>query len=448
MDETPARPGKETYTQAPAVAQRSRGASAGAGSGRLPRRGAARRAAHRRPGARHGRGAERPPGAPGRAVRRPRCPRQRPLRRLRPPLRPASRPDRPVRRPPEPRRLALHPGLRPGRGRRSRTRSRRSPSSTSCPGSDAFSLATQGCNFHCAFCQNWHISLAHREDRVPESRFLPPDAVVEEACAAGVRSIAYTYVEPTVFIEYALDTMVRARAAGLHNVFVTNGYESPEALDLVVPYLDAANVDVKAADDQFYRRICGARWEPVRDTVVELRKRGVWLELTTLIIPDLNDDRDALRDDGRMDRHRRRARDALAPDALRAGLQARRTCRPRRPRLWWTPRRSPARSACATSTSATRPRWRRPTRSAPAAASGSSAGRASRVTEWHLVEGPLPALQARSGRGRPGGLAGRRVGGESQGSGSYAYERPAEPWRRSSLFVRLLTAHWARSGGV
>jgi pyruvate formate lyase activating enzyme len=90
--------------------------------------------------------------------------------------------------------------------------------------------------------------------------------------------------------------MVRARAAGLHNVFVTNGYESPEALDLVVPYLDAANVDVKAADDKFYRRICGARWEPVRDTVVELRKRGVWLELTTLIIPDLNDDRHALRE--------------------------------------------------------------------------------------------------------------------------------------------------------
>jgi pyruvate formate lyase activating enzyme len=164
------------------------------------------------------------------------------------------------------------------------------------PGSGAYSLATQGCNFHCAFCQNWHISLAHREDRVPETRYLPPDKVVEEACAAGVRSIAYTYVEPIVFVEYALDTMVRARAAGLHNVFVTNGYESPEALDLVVPYLDAANVDVKSIDDRFYRRVCGARWEPVRDTVVELHKRGVWLELTTLIIPDLNDDRDNLRE--------------------------------------------------------------------------------------------------------------------------------------------------------
>jgi pyruvate formate lyase activating enzyme len=89
--------------------------------------------------------------------------------------------------------------------------------------------------------------------------------------------------------------MVRAQAAGLHNVFVTNGYESPEALDLVVPYLNAANVDIKSADDKFYRRICGARWEPVRDTVVELRKRGVWVELTTLVIPSLNDNPKQLR---------------------------------------------------------------------------------------------------------------------------------------------------------
>jgi pyruvate formate lyase activating enzyme len=159
------------------------------------------------------------------------------------------------------------------------------------PGSYAYSVATQGCNFHCSCCQNWQISQAHREGRVPESRFLAPEMAVEEAVAAGVRSIAYTYVEPTVFIEYALDTMTRARAAGLHNVFVTNGYESPEALDLLVPYLDAANVDLKAATDDFYRHVCGALWEPVRDTIVAMRERGIWLELTTLIIPGLNDDR-------------------------------------------------------------------------------------------------------------------------------------------------------------
>jgi pyruvate formate lyase activating enzyme len=163
------------------------------------------------------------------------------------------------------------------------------------PGTTAFSVATQGCNFHCAFCQNWAISQAHRERVVPESRQVTPEQVVEEAVAAGVRSVAYTYVEPTVFIEFAFDSMVRARAAGLHNLFVTNGYETPEAIELVAPYLDAANVDLKAANDRFYRRVCGARWEPVRDAVVEMQRRGIWLELTTLLVPGLNDDRRELR---------------------------------------------------------------------------------------------------------------------------------------------------------
>jgi pyruvate formate lyase activating enzyme len=163
------------------------------------------------------------------------------------------------------------------------------------PGSTAFSVATAGCNFHCAFCQNWAISQAHREGVVPESRQVAPEQVVEEAVAAGARSVAYTYVEPTVFIEFAFDSMVRAQAAGLRNVFVTNGYETPEAIELVAPYLDAANVDLKAANDHFYRRVCGARWEPVREAVLEMRRRGIWLELTTLLIPGLNDNARELR---------------------------------------------------------------------------------------------------------------------------------------------------------
>jgi pyruvate formate lyase activating enzyme len=163
------------------------------------------------------------------------------------------------------------------------------------PGSTAYSVATRGCNFHCAYCQNWQISQSHREGRVPESRFVAPQTAVQEALAAGVRSIAYTYVEPTIFLEYALDTMALARAAGLRNVFVTNGYESPEALDLVAPNLDAANVDFKAGSDDFYRRVCGARLEPVRETIVAMRRRGVWVELTTLVIPGLNDDAAELR---------------------------------------------------------------------------------------------------------------------------------------------------------
>jgi pyruvate formate lyase activating enzyme len=162
------------------------------------------------------------------------------------------------------------------------------------PGSYAYSVGAKGCNFHCAYCQNWEMSQAHREGLVPESRNLAPEEVVEEAVAAGVRSVAYTYVEPTIFIEFALDSMVRARSAGLHNVFVTNGYETPEAIALVAPYLDAANIDIKAASDSFYRRTCGATWEPVRDCVVEMRRRGIWIELTTLIVPGLNDDRHEL----------------------------------------------------------------------------------------------------------------------------------------------------------
>ncbi|HEU6440055.1 MAG TPA: radical SAM protein, partial [Terriglobales bacterium] len=129
------------------------------------------------------------------------------------------------------------------------------------PGTSAYSVATQGCNMHCLYCQNWQISQAHREGIVPESRNVSPESVVAEAVAAGVRTIAYTYVEPTIFIEFALDSMVKAQAAGLRNVFVTNGYETAEAIELVAPYLDAANIDLKAANDAFYRRVCGARWE-------------------------------------------------------------------------------------------------------------------------------------------------------------------------------------------
>jgi pyruvate formate lyase activating enzyme len=163
------------------------------------------------------------------------------------------------------------------------------------PGSDAYSVATQGCNFHCAYCQNWQMSQAHREGIVPQSRNVTPEHLVDQAVAAGVRTIAYTYVEPTVFIEFAIDTMAQANSAGLHNVFVTNGYETPESIELIAPHLDAANVDLKAANDGFYRRVCGARWEPVRDSIIEMRRRDIWIELTTLIIPGLNDDPGGLR---------------------------------------------------------------------------------------------------------------------------------------------------------
>ncbi len=158
------------------------------------------------------------------------------------------------------------------------------------PGTDAYSISTVGCNFHCRYCQNWEISQAPREGLRLPTRTLPPDQIVREALAAGARSIAYTYVEPTIFLEYALDTARLARAAGLVNVFVTNGYETPETLELLAPVLDAANVDLKAFNDRFYRRVCGARLEPVKETLVAMRRLGIWVEVTTLVIPGENDD--------------------------------------------------------------------------------------------------------------------------------------------------------------
>jgi pyruvate formate lyase activating enzyme len=158
------------------------------------------------------------------------------------------------------------------------------------PGSVAFSIATRGCNFHCLNCQNWAISQAERDGLIAPSFELPPAAVVAAAKSVGSRSIAYTYTEPTVFIEYVLATARLALEAGMANLLVTNGYQTPEALDLLAPVVAAANVDLKSFDDRFYRRVVGARLAPVLATLTGMRERGIWLEVTTLLIPGLNDD--------------------------------------------------------------------------------------------------------------------------------------------------------------
>jgi pyruvate formate lyase activating enzyme len=158
------------------------------------------------------------------------------------------------------------------------------------PGSTAFSIATRGCNFHCLHCQNWAISQAERDGLAAPTFNLPPERVVQAAVAAGTRSIAYTYTEPTVFIEYVLETARLARAAGLANLLVTNGYQTAEALDLLGPLVEAANVDLKSFSDRFYRRVVGARLAPILETLVAMRRRGIWVEVTTLLIPGLNDD--------------------------------------------------------------------------------------------------------------------------------------------------------------
>lgn len=157
------------------------------------------------------------------------------------------------------------------------------------PGSVAFSIATRGCNFHCMHCQNAAISQAERDGNAVPEVMLQPEEVVAAALKAGARSIAYTYTEPTVFIEYVVATARLAVQAGLANVLVTNGYQTVEALDVLTPLIDAANVDLKSFDDGFYRKVLGARLAPVLDTLVEMRRRGIWLEVTTLLIPGLND---------------------------------------------------------------------------------------------------------------------------------------------------------------
>lgn len=164
------------------------------------------------------------------------------------------------------------------------------------PGSTAYSVATPGCNFHCRWCQNWEISQVPREQHLLAGREASPAQIVVAAERAGSRSIAYTYTEPTIFFEYAYHTARLAHAQGLANIFVTNGYQTSEVLEMIHPYLDAANVDLKAFRDETYRRYVGARLQPVLDSLKRMKTLGIWLEVTTLVIPGINDDSVELRD--------------------------------------------------------------------------------------------------------------------------------------------------------
>ncbi len=165
------------------------------------------------------------------------------------------------------------------------------------PGSLIFSIATAGCNFHCEFCQNWDISQMARGDRGQiAGESFPPDQVVAAARRSGCRSIAYTYSEPTIFFEYAYDVALLAHQNGLKNVFVTNGYQTPETIELMKGVIDAANVDLKAFRDATYRAVCGARLQPVLDAIQLLHRAGVWVEVTTLVVPGQNDGDAELRD--------------------------------------------------------------------------------------------------------------------------------------------------------
>ncbi|MEW6585197.1 MAG: AmmeMemoRadiSam system radical SAM enzyme [Nitrospirota bacterium] len=163
------------------------------------------------------------------------------------------------------------------------------------PGSTSFSIATVGCNFRCEHCQNYEISQCPKERPDIIGRSAEPEEIVDSAARYGSASISYTYTEPTMFFEFAYDCAKLACERGIKNVFVSNGYTGPEAVRAIAPYLHGNNIDLKG-DDEFYKKICGAKLEPVLNTIRLMKELGVWVEVTTLVIPDHNDSERSLRD--------------------------------------------------------------------------------------------------------------------------------------------------------
>ncbi|RKY42770.1 MAG: AmmeMemoRadiSam system radical SAM enzyme [Candidatus Makaraimicrobium thalassicum] len=162
------------------------------------------------------------------------------------------------------------------------------------PGTYAYSIATIGCNFRCPFCQNWTISQRSVKDKDMEGEELSPEEIAAAAEGNNCSSISYTYTEPTIFFEYAYDTAKTAKARGLYNNFVTNGFMTKEAIAEISPYLDAANIDLKFFSDDSYRRICKGSLSPVLDSIKNMKKAGIWVEVTTLIVPGENDSNEEL----------------------------------------------------------------------------------------------------------------------------------------------------------
>lgn len=163
------------------------------------------------------------------------------------------------------------------------------------PASNIFSIATVGCNFRCLNCQNYDISQRPRERLCLDGEKTTPEEIVFLAKQYNCQSIAYTYTEPTVFYELAYETAKLSHRQGIKNVFVSNGYMTAEAAHKISPYLDGINIDLKSFSNDFYQRICGAKLEPVLETIKLMKELGVWIEVTTLIIPTYNDSENELR---------------------------------------------------------------------------------------------------------------------------------------------------------
>lgn len=155
------------------------------------------------------------------------------------------------------------------------------------PGSQIFSIGTAGCNLGCKFCQNWDMSKARFDQS--SAKHLSPEDIVKSALDYDCKGIAFTYNEPTIFGEYVVDISKLAHQSGLKTVMVTNGYITIEALHDIYPFIDGANIDLKAFSDEFYSKMCLAHLQPVLDAIIEIKKMSTWIELTTLLVPGLND---------------------------------------------------------------------------------------------------------------------------------------------------------------
>ncbi len=164
------------------------------------------------------------------------------------------------------------------------------------PASKSYSIATAGCNFSCDFCQNHEISQMPRVEHMITGIDIEPAEIVARAKKSGAKTIAYTYTEPTVYFELAYDTAKIAGENDLKNVFVTNGFMTAETIETIAPYLAAANVDLKSFRDEFYKKRCGARLNPVLESLKKMKEAGIWVEITTLLIPTLNDSEEELKD--------------------------------------------------------------------------------------------------------------------------------------------------------
>jgi pyruvate formate lyase activating enzyme len=164
------------------------------------------------------------------------------------------------------------------------------------PKSRSLSIATAGCNFKCDFCQNADISQMPADYHQIAGQKTSPEDIVKKAFDTGSASISYTYTEPTVYFELALDTARLAAPRGIKNIFVSNGYMSKECLQEISPDLHAANIDLKSFREKFYKKQCNAKLEPVLKTLNTMKEMGIWLEVTTLLIPGINDSKEELKD--------------------------------------------------------------------------------------------------------------------------------------------------------